>query len=413
MALWCALAALLLFSPQQDFLAEGLKALDANQPAAAEPLLRQAVQADAKDFAAHFNLALALSLQQKDDEAIQELRRTLELNPGLYQADSNLGTLLLRNKRAAEAVPVLKEALESAPKSGENAARVNLLYAQALFETSDVAEAERYYRAAAGLDPKSAAAQSGLAHSLLKPSATESKLAEAQEHFRAAASLDPRYRDDLLELAAEYEKSKMVAQAVAIYREFPENAAATERLGQLLIANGNLAAAIPGLESAVKESPSVSNRLALADAYKMNKQADKAVEQLQLAVASDPANYDAHMDLGRELRDRRQFVPAAQQFAAAAKIHPDSVKAWNELAAVLVVNEDYAGGLAALDRVRALGKEVPGDYFYRAISLEKLKQPKPAMEAYRQFLAADGGKMPDQEFQARQRIRIIEHELGK
>src|ERR1700691_5231494 len=110
MALSCALAVLLLFSPQQDFLAEGLKALDANQPAAAEPLLRQAVQADANDFAAHFNLALALSLQQKDDEAIRELRRTLELKPGLYQADTNLGTLLLRNKRAAEALPVLKEA---------------------------------------------------------------------------------------------------------------------------------------------------------------------------------------------------------------------------------------------------------------------------------------------------------------
>ena len=56
---------------------------------------------------------------------------------------------------------------------------------------------------------------------------------------------------------------------------------------------------------------------------------------------------------------------------------------------------------------------VAGDYYYRAISLEKLRQPKPAMEAYRQFLAADGGKMPDQEFQARQRIRIIENELNR
>ena len=76
-----------------------------------------------------------------------------------------------------------------------------------------------------------------------------------------------------------------------------------------------------------------------------------------------------------------------------------------------MVNEAYADGLAALDRVRALGKEVPGNYYYRAISLEKLRQPKPAMEAYRQFLATDGGRMPDQEFLARQRIRIIENEL--
>ncbi len=409
MAVSCALLAVLLFVPPQDFLAEGLKALDANQPAAAEPLLRQAVQSDPSDFSAHFNLALALSLQQKDAEAIQELRRTLELKPGLYQADSNLGTLLLRNKRPAEALPVLKEALDSPTNSTQKSARLNLLYAQALYDTGDFAQSEQYYRATVELDPKSSAAQWGLAHSLLK----QSKLAESADHFRAAASLDPQYKDGLLEVAAEYEKSKMIAEAVAIYKEFPENAAAKERLGQLLIMNGNFAAAIPGLESAAKASPSLTNRLALADAYKMNKQIDKAIEQLQLAVVSDPANYDLRMDLGRELRDQRRFVPAAQQFAAAAKIRPDSVKAWNELAAVLVVNEDYAGGLAALDRVRALGKELPGDFYYRAISLEKLRQPKPAMEAYRQFLATDGGKMPDQEFLARQRIRIIESELNR
>lgn len=401
----CALLALLLFAPQQDFLAQGMKALDANQPAAAEPLLRQAVQTDASDFTAHFSLALALSLQHKDDEAIQELRKTLELKPGLYQADSNLGTLLLRNKRAAEAVPVLKEAAGLKPKD----AHVNLLYAQSLYETGDTAQAAQYYGAAGELDPKSAAAQSGLGNCLLK----ESKLAEAGERFRAAASLDPRYKDDLLQLAAAYETAGMNPEAIAIYREFPENPAAKQRLDRLLVANGNFAAAIPGLEAAVQASPSAANRLALADAYKMNKQIDKAIEQLQLASVSDPANYDLRMDLGRELRDQRRFVPAAQQFAAAAKIRPDSVKAWNELAAVLVVNEDYAGGLAALDHVRALGKEVPGDFFYRAISLEKLRQPKPALEAYRQFLDADGGKLPDQEFQARQRIRIIESELNR
>jgi tetratricopeptide (TPR) repeat protein len=404
-AVWCAWVAVLFFAPPPDFLADGLKALDANQPAAAEPLLRQAVAADAADFSAHFNLALALSLQQKDAEAIQELRRTLELKPGLYPADVNLGTLLLRNKKPAEALPVLKEAAATRPKEPH----ANLLYGEALFETGDVAAAGDYYRAASALDPKSAAALAGLARCELKLG----NLSDAAQHFRAAAASDPQYKGALLELGGEYERARKIPEAIAIYREFPENAAAKERLAHLLVDNGNFADAIPALEAAVGQSPSVANRLALADAYKLNKQTDKAIEQLQLAMASEPANYDVRMDLGRELRDQRKFVPAAQQFAAAAKIHPGEVKAWNELAAVLVVNEDYAGGLAALDRVRALGKEVPGDFFYRAISLEKLRQPKPALEAYRQFLAADGGKLPDQEFQARQRVRIIEAELNR
>ena len=62
------------------------------------------------------NLALALSLQQKDPEAIAELRKTLELKPGLYEADLNLGILLLRSGKPADAAVVLKEASEAKPK---------------------------------------------------------------------------------------------------------------------------------------------------------------------------------------------------------------------------------------------------------------------------------------------------------
>jgi hypothetical protein len=47
----------------------------------------------------------------------------------------------------------------------------------------------------------------------------------------------------------------------------------------------------------------------------------------------------------------------------------------------------------------------------RAITLDKMRQLKPALEAYEQFLAVSQGKHPDQEFQARQRVRIIRHQL--
>jgi tetratricopeptide (TPR) repeat protein len=404
MALACALLPFLLFAQQQDVLAEGLKALDANHPDAAEAFFREAVAAAPGDVSPHFNLALALSTERKDTEAIAEFRRTLELQPGLYQADLNLGILLLRNQRAGEALPVLKQAVDT-----QKTARANLYYAQALDQTGDLSQAEARYRTALELDPKSAAAQAGLARLLL----TESKFTDAATHFREAASLDPDYRDGLLELGAAYETSGMQADAIAIYREFPENAGAKERLGHLLVDNGKAGAAVPSLEATVKASPTVANRLALADAYKLNKQPDKVIEQLQLAVASEPANFDLRMDLGRELRDAHKAAEAEQQFTAAGKIHPDSVKVWNELATLYVVNGDYVNGLKALDRVHALGQELPGDYFFRGICLDRLRQLKPAIEAYRQFLATDGNKMPDQEFQARQRVRIMESELNR
>ena len=80
---------------------------------------------------------------------------------------------------------------------------------------------------------------------------------------------------------------------------------------------------------------------------------------------------------------------------------------------MLMLLDDYPRALAALDRVQALGGEMPGHYFFRAIIFDKTKQLKPALEAYQKFLALADGKFPDQEFQARQRARIIQRELSK
>jgi Tfp pilus assembly protein PilF len=400
MVLPAAFLALLLASPPRDDLADALKLLDAKQPAQAEPLLRKAIETEPTDYFAHFNLALALSLQQKDAEAAAEYRKTLELKPGLYEADLNLGTLLLRDKQFADAVPVLKEAAEARPKEPRPA----LYYAQALLDSGDAAEAESRFAALILQDPKLAAAQLGLARAYF----AQSKLPEAAQQFRAAAD-----QNGLLQVAAAYEKSGDQPAAIAIYKEFPNDPAVREHLGRLQVDANDAAAAIPNLEDAVRKSPNTANRLALADAYRLAKQPAKMLDQLQLAAASDAGNFDLHMAYGRALRDNHNLIPAAQQFLAATKIRPDAVPAWNELASALIVGENYPAGLAALDRIRALGKEIPGDYFLRAITLDKLKQRPEAIAAYKQFLSADGGNHPDQEFQARQRVRIISSELKK
>ena len=404
--MWAAPAALLfLFAPAADFQAEGLKALEARQYDRAAQFFTQAVQADAKDYAAHFHLALSYSLQGKDAEAIPEYQKTLELKPGLYQAELNLGMLLLRNKRAAEAAPVLEAAATAKP--GEFRPRWYL--AEALYAAGDFAKAEQHYQTACGIDPKSAPAQLGLA----RAQAAQNRLSEAAGHFRAAAELDPAFRDSLLELAGLYEKNRQPAEAVAIYEKFPENVGAEERLGELLIETKRFAEAIPHLEKAVGRDATAAHRLALATAYHLNKEPAKALVQLEKAVAAEPASYDLRMQYGRVLRDERQFTPAANQFMAAAKIKPESKEAWNEMAGVLTLAEQYPQALAALDRVRELGQEIPGDHYLRAIILDKFHQYKPALESYQKFLSMSSGQNPDEEFKARQRVRIIERMLSK
>ncbi len=403
MSLWIAL--LLAAFQNPDYVDQGRKALDANRNDEAAALFQKAVAADRKDYAAHFHLALADSLLQHDTEAIAEYQKTLELKPGLYQAELNLGILFLRNKRDADAIAPLTEAAKQKPSEF----RPSYYLGDALLRTGKAAEAQTYLEAALKANPTAAPAELSLARALLQ----QGSLTDAEPWFRKAAAQDATYKDALLELGAAEEKAGNAAAAIELYKQFPENAGAQERLGELLIESKQFGDAIPRLEKAVNDSPTAANRLALATAYGMNKEPAKQMEQLAKAVAAEPANYDLRMIFGRALRDAKKPLDAASQFAAAAKIKPDAVDAWNELAGQLILTDRLADGLAALDHVKALGRELPGDVYLRAITLDKLHQKPQAVASYKQFLTMSEGKFPDQEFAARQRIRIIEQELHR
>jgi tetratricopeptide (TPR) repeat protein len=343
---------------QQDYLEQATRALDADQPAVAEPLLRKAIEAHPKDYFAHFNLALALSMQAKDAEAIAEFRTTLEEKPGLYEAELNLGMVLLRSKQSAAALEVLKQAVETKPAD----ATVNFYLAQAFLDTGDAEQALAHFRVVAEVDPKSPRAQLGIGRCLVR----QGKLADAEPYYQAAGKLDLDYRDQLVELAEAYEKANRIPAAIAIYRQ----------LG---------------------DKPGVAQRIA----------------QLEHPAPAGPSEYERVLNAAKGLRDTHQAQQAAQQFLVAAKLRPDAPEPWRELAALLIEAKNYTPGLEALDRAKALAPERTGELYFRAIALDGLRQHKPAIEAYQKFLAVAGGKFPDQEFLARQRVRIIEEEIKR
>jgi tetratricopeptide (TPR) repeat protein len=401
--MWWLFAVLL--AQSVDYSAEGMKALDAQKYDQAVELFKKGIAEDSKDYGVRFNLALAYSLMGKDSESIPEYKTVLELKPGLYEAELNLGIALLRSKDAAGAAVQLKAAAEQKPAEF----RPVYYLGEALRESGALADAEAAYTTAIKLKADSAEAEWGLAQSLLR----EKKLADSEAHFRKAAALNPKYKSYLLELASLFEADHQPEKAIALYREFPDDVAARERMGALLLASGDATAAVSSLEEAARKSPTAGNRVALAQAYLATKQDDKALAVTAQLVAAEPQAYDVRMFAGKVLMNTHKLVPAAAQFQAAAQIKPDSIEAWKELSALLVINQDYTGGIAALDRLRALGVETPGQLFFRALAYDHLHQLKEALAAYNKFLETSQGKSPDEEFKARQRARIIQHELDK
>ena len=401
--MWVLLLALL--AQSASLVQEGNEALDAKQYDRAIELFTQATAADPTDYAAQFQLALTYSLVGRDADAIPRYQAALALHPALYEAELNLGLSLLRANDPAGAIAHFRAAAEQRPKEFRPA--INL--AQALYNTHQFVEAEAAFKNAIALDPQSAAAESGLAMSL----ARQNRADDAAPHFQQAFALDRSYRSGFVELAQLYEASGRTAEAVTFYRMFPDDPVALERIGILLTQAGELPEAIQALEAVMEKMPTAARRIALAQAYVKNKQNAKAEAVLAPAVADAPGDLDLRMFYGRLLRDQRKFPAAVDQFAAAVRIKPDSAEAWSELASVLVIAQQYPQALAAFDRLRALGAETTGHFFFRALAHDRLQQRPEAVEAYKKFLAAAQGKFPDQEFQARQRVRFLENEIKK
>jgi tetratricopeptide (TPR) repeat protein len=402
--MWFA-AALLYFLQSAGPSADGLKALDEHRYEDAVQSFRKAIDAEAADYSAHFNLAVAYGYLNQDAAGIAEYRKTLELKPGLYQAETNAGLLLLRQKRPAEALPLFEDASRQKPQ--DFSSRYHL--AQCQLDTGEAAKAEENFRAALEINSKSAGAELGLAHALVR----QDKLGDAAPHFRQAAQIDPGYRDGLLELADLYEKNHQIPEAVAILREFPGNAAAQEHLGELMLRSKQYADAIPSLEKAYAADPTPANRAALGLVYQANGDTAKALPLLEKAAEADSGSYDLHFTYGQALLETKQYPAAAAQFNQAAKIKPSDMRAWSNFGAALYLAGDLEQSLGAIDRARALGENTAGNWFLRAITLDKLKQLKPALEAYQQFLSMSHGEHENQEIQARLRSKILQRELEK
>jgi len=388
-----------------DPIADGMKALEAQNYPLAVQLLSQAMERDPQDFYAQFNLALAYSGLGQVEQAIDAYRKTLVLKPQLYEADLNLGILLFQNQKPQEAIPFLTEAQFQKPSDFRPA----YYLAQAQFAAGQFDKAEASYKIAVDANHMSAPAEYGIARAIAK----QGRLDDAALHYKKASELDPQYKDAPLEIAEMYQQGKQPEQAIELYKQFPQSPVAQERLGTLLLAQNNAADAVGPLEFAVAKNGTSANRTALVEAYLRTKQPDRALPIVNQMLTTNSKDVDLYLLRGRIYRDQRNFKEAANSFYAATKLKPDSIEAWNELSAMFISLEEYSQALAALDKLKELKAETPPHFFFRAIILDKMKQPKPALDAYKRFLELAGGKFPDQEFQARQRVRIIERELSK
>jgi Flp pilus assembly protein TadD len=394
-------------NPLNDLLDEAEAALDKNNfEAAILPL--QKFLAEKPDVAfAHFQLAYAYTGLNRTEEAQSEYERCVALDPKMAEAQLNLGILLLEREPTAAVVP-LGKAVELLPSQS----RPRFLLGVARERAGDLAGAAESFESAAHLNAGDIEALNHLGGVYLQLK----KPADAEKKFRAALEVQPKSTMALrgLALSLDLEGKPEAVEAYRIYLAVePRDSAMRARFVQLLVANKQFDEALAETEKPASGEPALNALRLRADILIGQNKLDEAIQTLKQAIALAPQDAQLHGGLGRLYLQKREFADAERELKIAVQLDKGNVLYWKDLTATFYQGGNYAAALAGYDVVDKMEKPGAGVWFIRALCYDKLNQVQPALDAYRKFLDLDGNQHPDQVWQANQRIHVLEKRAEK
>jgi predicted Zn-dependent protease len=343
-------------------------------------LYRRAVAANPKSLEAHLSLGLLLARQGKTEEARPELTAATTLEPGeagpalkarAWRALAKLdrpepGT----SGDTTAASNDLLEALKLSPETSAD----TLLAASLAEQAGQYDTAEAAYRRILEKDTKSEAANTGLAHVLIR----KKQYPEAETVLRTALGKlpdDPALTAQLATVLAAQDKAEALPLLQKLHASHPDDVAITRMLAEVMTEAGDAAGS------------------------------DQLYMKLLAASPVDPELLLAH---GENLVRQGRFAEAVAVFDKVTQIDPTSGDGWSGLAFAASRTNQPSVTLHALTARSKYLPENASTYFLWATSYDALREKAQAVAYYHHFLDSAAGKFPNQEWQARQRLQLLE-----
>ena len=327
---------------------------------------RNATRQTPRDPEPYYQVGMTFSALGDIPNAVANLRKAVELNPGFQRAQTNLAAMLIASANP-QAVELAKRGLEGMLASGsrdpgvlDSLAQADLLLgrtqdAQQLLE-ENLAQSPRYLGSSLRLarlkiaandrqgaekilnesvrqDPKSADAALSLAQLYIM----EGKIPEAEEQLQRAVVLDPKHVPALITMAAIHIERKQVDAAAEVYRTIsllPDKR--TQHLyGVFLFQHNQRDAAIREFERLAKTDPGDrAGRTRLVTAYVLTGNRPAARQLLGRALKGNARDIDALLQRSRlELLDGR-IQQADDDIQQVLHLNPASAEAHEIVARV-------------------------------------------------------------------------------
>ena len=341
---------------------------------------RRAVQSNPSSFEAHLSLGLLLARLHQPGEAREQLMAATRLDPGeagpalKARAWRALARIDMDRTTGQADLAAASDDLLEALKLSTETAEDTLLAASIAERAQQPDQAEAAYRRLLVRDPKSPEAHAGLAHLLI----SEKKFPEAESLLRATLADSP---DDLAlnaqlatVLAAE-DKPEALELLQKLHANHPSDLPITRMLAEVLSEAGDDAGS------------------------------DALVIPLLAAAPNDAALLILH---GQNLVRLGHFPEAYLAFDKASQSAPGNADAWSGLAFAASRTNHHEATIRALEARVKIAPENASTYFLRATAYDSLHQKAQAIDFYHRFLTASAGKFTNQEWQAKQRLQILE-----
>jgi tetratricopeptide (TPR) repeat protein len=321
--------------------------LKVNQPEKAIPEFAAVVAEEPDNLDAQANLGVLLYFQRRPSDALEHLRKAIQINPNLpkiqgllglceYQlgqldaarADMSAVVGSLTDPKFRKEVGLTLIEIETAQQDLTAAAATigklrdqapadpEILYVAYRINTDLAGEALLSLSLAA---PQSAQMQQAIAHELERIR----DLAGAIAAFRKAIAIDPNLPGIHFELAEALHGSDSQADHTQAEHEYaialeknPHEVQAAVRLGDLQADRGDLDSAAGLYQRALSQRPNNADAaLGLARVYSEKNENDKALPLLQQVLKEDPTNMLAHFRLSALYRKMHRPEDAKRELA--------------------------------------------------------------------------------------------------
>lgn len=274
--------------------ADGVKAGQKNDQAAAKKAFESALAADPRAYEAAYNLGVIADRSGQANQALQYYARALKIQPDYERAVEATVSIHLRqgapDRAVAFAQPIATQ--------WERNLYLQAILAQALIAANRPDEAEQAARKALRRDERFVPAMVALANASLR----RGRLELADSILEQALAIDPKYAEIHFLQGLRHKQEGRLALALASLSKAvelrPDYSDARMALGIQYMAAGNYAQAQAEFEAVLRLVPTlVAVHLNLGDAYRANRRWQDAKRELDTALRMQDNLPEAHFNL--------------------------------------------------------------------------------------------------------------------